>query len=167
MRYLPALLLALAVTLAAAGAGAVEPGEMLDDPSLEARARAISQEIRCLVCQNESIDASSADLAHDLRLIVRERLLAGDSDAEVKQYLVDRYGDFVLLRPPVKPKTYLLWFGPAAILLAAAAGIGLFFRHRLRTIAAPAPLTAEERDRLAALLAEQGRETGGQGIGRS
>ena len=106
----PLLLLALA-----ARAGAVQPGEELADPALEARARALSQEIRCLVCQNQSIDESEADLARDLRLIVRERIAAGEDDAQVKAFLVERYGDFVLLDPPVKPKTWLLWFGPAAV----------------------------------------------------
>jgi cytochrome c-type biogenesis protein CcmH len=158
-RRLAPLVLALVLGLAASLAGAVEPDEMLDDPALEARARAISKEIRCLVCQNQSIDDSDADLARDLRLIVRERLVAGDSDADVKQFLVERYGDFVLLEPPVKPETYFLWFGPAAILLAAAVGVVLFFRRR-RALAAPAPLTPEEQRRLTALLGERG-EAGG------
>ncbi|MDJ0897067.1 MAG: cytochrome c-type biogenesis protein CcmH, partial [Alphaproteobacteria bacterium] len=90
----------------------VSPDEMLDDPALEARARALSKELRCLVCQNESIDESDADLARDLRKIVRERLVAGDTDDEVIGYLTARYGDFVLLNPPVKPLTWALWFGP-------------------------------------------------------
>jgi cytochrome c-type biogenesis protein CcmH len=152
MSRAPSLLLALLLWLAASAAGAVQPDEILDDPALEARARAISQDIRCLVCQNQSIDDSDADLARDLRLIVRERLVAGDSDAEVKQFLVARYGDYVLLEPPVKPSTYVLWFGPAAILLVAAGGIGQFFRRRRARSAAPPPLTAEERQRLATLL---------------
>ena len=158
-RRLAPLVLALVLGLAASLAGAVEPDEMLDDPALEARARAISKEIRCLVCQNQSIDDSDADLARDLRLIVRERLVAGDDDADVKRFLVERYGDFVLLEPPVKPETYFLWFGPAAILLAAAVGVVLFFRRR-RALAAPPPLTPEEQRRLTALLGERG-EAGG------
>ncbi|WP_119460731.1 cytochrome c-type biogenesis protein [Rhodospirillaceae bacterium SYSU D60014] len=149
---LSGVLLALLLGLAASTAGAVQPDEILDDPTLEARARTISQDIRCLVCQNQSIDDSDADLARDLRLIVRERLVAGDSDAEIKQFLVARYGDYVLLEPPVKPSTYVLWFGPAAILLVAAGGIGLFFHRRRARSAAPPPLTAEERQRLATLL---------------
>jgi len=145
-RLLP---MVLALTLTGA-AHAVEPREVLADPALEARARDISRDIRCLVCQNQSIDDSNADLARDLRIIVRERLAAGDSDAAVRAYLVARYGDFVLLRPPVKPETWLLWFGPAALLALGAAGIGLY--HRRRRASAPAPLNAEEQRRLAAVL---------------
>ena len=91
---------------------AVDPGEKLADPALEARARAIAAELRCLVCQNQSIDDSDAPLAKDLRLLLRERLSAGASDAEAKAYIVSRYGDFVLLRPPLKPQTLLLWGAP-------------------------------------------------------
>src|SRR3546814_555070 len=105
------VLLILLFTALPAGA-AVEPGEMLDDPALEARARALSKEIRCLVCQSESIDTSNAILARDLRILVREQLKAGNSDQEVRDYLVARYGDYVLLRPPMKLETVLLWFGP-------------------------------------------------------
>ncbi len=148
-------LLALMVILAAP-AWAVEPDEMLDDPALEARARALSQEIRCLVCQNEPIDSSNAPLARDLRILVRERLTSGDSDQEVKAYLVARYGDYVLLDPPMKLTTYLLWFGPALILLLGAAGVILYFA-RLRRAPPPAaaPLSAEERARLERLLGEE------------
>ena len=129
-----AMAFALALLLAAAGAGhAVEPSEMLKDPALEARARAISKDLRCLVCQNQSIDDSNADLAHDLRLIVRERLTAGDSDQQVIAYLVARYGDFVLLDPPFKAKTLLLWGGPALVLLLGAGAIALAYR-RQRTL---------------------------------
>ena len=137
----------------APSAGAVEPDEVLDDPALEARARALSQEIRCLVCQNESIDSSNADLARDLRIIVRERLVAGDSDQEVFDYLVARYGDYVLLRPPVKPSTYLLWFGPALLLALGVLSVVIFFRRRAPGPPA-APLSAEEQGRLDALMAE-------------
>ncbi len=145
------LLLALTLLLLAAGfASAVEPGEMLKDPALESRARAISKEIRCLVCQNQSIDDSNADLAHDLRVIVRERLTAGDSDQEVKDYLVARYGDFVLLDPPLRTKTLILWVGPAALLLLGIAIIALG-AHRRRGAAAT-PLSEEEHRRLAQLL---------------
>jgi cytochrome c-type biogenesis protein CcmH len=131
---------------------AVEPNEMLADPALEARAREISRGLRCVVCQNESIDESGADLAHDLRVLVRQRLVAGDSDEQVVQYIVDRYGDFVLLRPPVKPETYLLWASPAILLLIAALLIALYLRRHRRIGAPPPPLTAEEQARVDALL---------------
>jgi cytochrome c-type biogenesis protein CcmH len=131
----------------------VTPDERLADASLEARARAISQELRCLVCQNQSIDDSNAPLAHDLRVLVRERLIAGDSDRQVLDYLTRRYGDFVLLRPPVKPATYALWFGPAAVLALGAVGMVVFFRRRARgELSSPAPLSAEERRRLDQIL---------------
>ena len=150
--------------LLATAAFAVEPSEMLKDPALEARARAISRELRCLVCQNQSIDESNADLAHDLRVIVRERLSAGDSDAQVKAYLVARYGDFVLLDPPFKAKTLLLWCGPAVLLLLGAGGIYVLLRRR--PAGAPEPLSEAERRRVAELMAETaappagGREPG-------
>ncbi len=144
------------LALAAAGsARAVEPGEMLPDPALEARARAIGRELRCLVCQNESIDDSNATLAHDLRIILRERIAAGDTDAQAIQYIVDRYGQFVLLKPPVEPATYALWFGPACLLLLAGAGTVFYLRrHRPGTADAPAPLSADEESRIAELLRE-------------
>ena len=148
------LLSILLLVLSLAGAAfAVEPSEMLKDPALEARARAISRELRCLVCQNQSIDDSNADLAHDLRMIVRERLSAGDSDAQVKAYLVARYGDFVLLDPPFEAKTLFLWLGPALVLLLGAGGI--YAAVRRRPAAAPeTPLTEAERQRLAEITAE-------------
>jgi cytochrome c-type biogenesis protein CcmH len=134
---------------------AVLPDERLADPTLEGRARALSQELRCLVCQNQSIDDSSADLAHDLRVLVRERLAAGDSDRQVLAYLTSRYGDYVLLRPPVKPTTWLLWFGPPALLLAGGLAILLAWRRRRANVALPtAPLSADERQRLARLMKE-------------
>lgn len=122
--------LLLALLLLPVAAHAVQPDEMLKDPVLEARGRAIGADLRCLVCQNQSIDDSDADLAHDLRLVVRQRLQAGDSDAAVKQYLVDRYGDYVLLTPPLKPATFVLWAGPVVMLVV---GLGLawgLFRGR-------------------------------------
>ena len=135
---------------------AVDPDEILDDPALEARAREISAGLRCLVCQNESIDSSNADLARDLRLLVRERLLAGDTDQEVRDYMIARYGDFVLLKPPVKPETYLLWFGPAVILVLGALGVGTYLRRRApesaEAMAVARPLSAAEQDRLDRLL---------------
>jgi cytochrome c-type biogenesis protein CcmH len=109
VRRIASLALALMLALAPAVALAVNPREMLSDPGLEARAEAIGQTLRCLVCQNESIEASDADLAHDLRLLVRERLKAGDSDEQVKQFIVDRYGEFVLLQPVFGIHTLLLW----------------------------------------------------------
>lgn len=147
-----ATVLVLALALAAP-AFAVEPDEMLDDPALEMRARDIGRDLRCLVCQNESIEDSNADLARDLRLLVRERLLAGDSDAQVVDYVAERYGDFVRLDPPVKPATWLLWFGPALLLLVAGYGSLRYLRRR-ETAPAPAPLDAAERRRLAGLLDE-------------
>ncbi len=151
--FLPVLLVALAIT--GATVRAVEPDEVLDDPVLEARARALSQEIRCLVCQNEPIDSSNADLARDLRILVRERIVAGDSDAEVKAFLVARYGDYVLFDPPMKATTYVLWFGPALILLLGALGVFLYFSRLRRAPTAAAPLSAEERARLERLLAHE------------
>ncbi|WP_372397855.1 cytochrome c-type biogenesis protein [Azospirillum sp. HJ39] len=148
---LAAALLALPVSLPAL---AVQPDEVLPDPALESRARAISQELRCLVCQNQSIDDSNAPLARDLRVLVRDRLKAGDSDTRVMEYVTDRYGDYVLLRPPFKATTLVLWAGPFAVLLFGAIGTFLFLRGR-RGVAAgtdTAPLSADERRRLDALL---------------
>jgi cytochrome c-type biogenesis protein CcmH len=147
-----AVLALILVLLAPAGASAVQPDEMLADPVLEGRARDLSRLIRCLVCQNESIDTSNAELAGELRLLVRERLTAGDSDQEVLDYLVARYGDFVLLRPRLRPENYLLWFGPPALLLAGLAGVALYFRRRRPRV--QVGLDAEEEARLACLLAQ-------------
>lgn len=138
------------------GAGqAVEPNERLADPALEARARAISEHLRCLVCQNETIDDSHADLAHDLRVLVRERLTAGDNDSQVIAFITARYGDFVLLKPPVKGATLVLWYGPLAILLLGGVGTVIWFRRR-KTAGAeePAPLTEAERGRLKRMMSE-------------
>jgi cytochrome c-type biogenesis protein CcmH len=147
-------LVALLLLAVAGSAAAVEPRERLADPAQEARARALSKELRCLVCQNESIDDSSADLAHDLRVLLRERVAAGDGDAQALQFIVDRYGDFVLLKPPVTPATYALWFGPAAVLaLGAVASLSYLRRRRAGDgEGEPAPLTEAERRRLARLL---------------
>jgi cytochrome c-type biogenesis protein CcmH len=155
------LLACFALTLCLAfPAHAVQPDEVLDDPVLEERARDLSAEIRCLVCQNESIDESNAQLARDLRILVRERLVAGDSDQQVLDFLVARYGDYVLLRPPVKGTTALLWFGPLLVLLLAGGMIAVRTRgSRARPSAAPAALSAEEKARLEALLkADEERE---------
>ncbi|HEX6843232.1 MAG TPA: cytochrome c-type biogenesis protein [Stellaceae bacterium] len=147
-----AALLALLLLAWAGVAGAFEPRERLADPVLEARARALSKELRCLVCQNESIDDSAADLAHDLRVLLRERIAAGDTDAQALNFIVSRYGDFVLLKPPVRPATYVLWFGPPAVLVLGGIGALLYIRRRRRAASAPAPLSEAERQRLAQLL---------------
>lgn len=155
-RTFPALVAAL--LLAASPAVAItSPDEMLKDPALEARARALGRELRCLVCQNQSIDDSNADLAKDLRRLVRERIAAGDSDEQVLAFLTERYGDFVLLKPPVKPATWLLWFGPPAALLGGAGLAFAFLRGRRRADLAALPdLDPAERARLERLLAENG-----------
>jgi len=155
-RILAVLALASLVFWAAIPAAlAVLPSEQLADPALEARARALSKELRCLVCQNESIDDSNADLAHDLRVLVRERLVAGDSDQQVLAYLRSRYGDFVLLRPPIDPATWFLWFGPPGLLVPGGLALVVMQRRRRRAAAAgPAPLDAAERARLDRLLKE-------------
>jgi len=146
----------LALAIAAAPAGAVQPDEVLDDPVLESRARSLSEEIRCLVCRNESIDESNAELARDLRLLVRERLTAGDSDEEVLTYLVDRYGEFVLLRPTFTAGNAVLWFGgPALLLIGAAASVAYIRRARPEAAARAAPLDADEQARLDALLKDE------------
>ncbi|WP_337184738.1 cytochrome c-type biogenesis protein [Shinella sp.] len=124
------LLLAVAFLLAAVPAFAVNPDEVLSDPGLEARARALSAQLRCMVCQNQSIDDSNAELARDLRLLVRERLKNGDSDEAVIDYVVSRYGEFVLLNPRVRGETLLLWGAPLVLFLAGAAAMILFVRKR-------------------------------------
>lgn len=140
--------------LAPGVAGAVEPSERLADPALEARARDISRTLRCLVCQNESIDESNADLAKDIRVLLRERLVAGDSDVAARQFLVDRYGDFVLLKPPLNPATLLLWFGPACVFVLGGIGVLLYLRRRPTAVPPLPPLTDAERLRVAQLLKE-------------
>jgi cytochrome c-type biogenesis protein CcmH len=149
------LLALLLLLLISAPAHAVEPGEVLKDPALEARARVLSQELRCVVCQNQSIDDSNAPLAHDLRVLVRERLTAGDSDAQVLAYVTARYGEFVLLRPRLKPETLVLWLTPLLLI----AGAGLFLLRARRRTASPgpaAPLSPQEQQRLAEILREKG-----------
>ncbi len=147
-------LILVAVLLVAAPAAAVNPDEILDDPVLEARARDISKLLRCVVCQNQSIDDSNAELARDLRLLVRERLVAGDGDQQVLDYVVARYGDFVLLDPPLKPKTYGLWFGPWIIAGGALLVVVLWLlgRRQAATLAEVPPLSPAERARLDALV---------------
>ncbi len=178
MRTQPfALIAALAVALwslpvfflPTAPAWAVNPDEVLADPVLEKRAREISKGLRCLVCQNQSIDDSDADLAKDLRIIVRERLTAGDSDDEVTGYVVARYGDFVLLKPPFKGTTLVLWLGPAVIVGLGIMALVLFFRRRRIPVSGtgpgtgkgaapgrPEPLSAEEKRRLEKLMKDGG-----------
>jgi len=140
---------------AIAPALAVQPDEMLADPALEARARTLSQELRCMVCQNQTIDESDAPLARDLRLLVRERLKSGDTDQQVLDFLVQRYGDFVLLKPPFKWDTALLWLVSPLLLLVGAAGLWPLVRRARKgaAVVAVAPLTAEEDGRLRAMLA--------------
>jgi cytochrome c-type biogenesis protein CcmH len=134
---------------------ALQPDEILKDPALEARAREISKELRCLVCQNQSIDDSDATLARDLRTLVRDRLTAGDTDTETVNFIVERYGDFVLLRPPFKNSTLILWIGPGVIFLIGIIGVTLWHRRRCVAVVAPVvPLTSDERARVDALLAE-------------
>jgi cytochrome c-type biogenesis protein CcmH len=153
MRYLQPLVL-LIVLLTSVPSWAVQPDEVLSDPALEARARAISKELRCMVCQNESIDDSEAPLAHDLRVLVRERLKAGDSDQQIINFLVSRYGEFVLLRPPLSWHTAALWGTPPAVVLLGIIMIVVVERRRRPTSAQTAPpsLTAAEEARLAKIL---------------
>lgn len=132
---------------------AVQPDEMLTDPKLEARARAISSELRCLVCQNQSIDDSDAPLAKDLRLLVRERLQAGDDDRAVMDWLVARYGEFVLLRPRFERQTAILWLAPFAVLLLGGVAAWRTLRRRGARSSVEAPLSEAEKTRLAELLA--------------
>lgn len=147
-----ALPIALAFALGASTAHAVLPDEQLADSALEARARALSKELRCVVCQNQSIDDSDAPLARDLRTVLRERLQAGDSDAEARDYIVQRYGNFVLLKPPVEAATLPLWLGPAALLIVGGVRAALMLSKR-RLLPETEPLTdaeAQAADRLIA-----------------
>ncbi|MFO1167538.1 MAG: cytochrome c-type biogenesis protein [Rhodoblastus sp.] len=152
MIRLRAAIFAIAL-LAPVAAQAVQPDEMLRDPQMEQRARDISSGVRCMVCQNENIDDSNAPLAKDLRLLVRERLQKGDSDDQVRDYLVARYGDFVLLKPPLKPYTLILWITPILVLLGAAAFT--FARLRGQKAAPLAALTEAERAELSRLAAQE------------
>lgn len=145
------LLLATIVLLGSLSfAQAIAPHEILDDPVLEARARALSKELRCPVCQNQSLDDSEADISKDLRRLVRERLVAGDTDAQVKAFLVARYGDYVLLDPPVKQQTWILWFGPIAIVGVGGIAVWRVLRRGKRRYLAAGgnntPLDGDVRD---------------------
>ena len=136
-------------------AWAVQPGEVLSDPRLEARARALSAQLRCMVCQNQSIDDSDASLAHDIRVLIRERLAAGQSDSEVKSFLVSRYGEFILLEPRFELSTLALWGAPPLVLLLGA--VFLVTAVRRRANVSPEALSAAEEARVAALLKEERR----------
>lgn len=149
-RWLP---LAALLWCAASPALAVNPAEQLHDPKLEARARRIGAELRCVVCQNQTIDDSDAPLASDLRVLLRQRLTAGDSDAQATAFVVDRYGRFVLLKPPVERDTLILWWGPAVVVGVGALTTFAYARGRSRS-PEPEPLNTEERARLARIVGE-------------
>jgi cytochrome c-type biogenesis protein CcmH len=154
-----ACLFAAAVMFGPSAAYAVQPDEIMSDPAKEARARDLSRELRCMVCQNQSIDDSEAPLARDLRLLVRERIAAGDSDAQVIDFLVARYGEFVLLKPRLELHTLLLWLLPPLVLAGGGVALWMHSRRRARSAAADDPslfkLTAEEEARLQRLIAPE------------
>jgi cytochrome c-type biogenesis protein CcmH len=151
-----ALVFALAVMVGSPAAYAVQPDEIMSDPAKEARARNLSRELRCMVCQNQSIDDSEAPLARDLRLLVRERIAAGDSDIQVIDFLVARYGEFVLLKPRLERHTLLLWLLPPLALAGGGLALWMYSRRRTGsgTEAAAVTLTPDEEARLAALISE-------------
>ena len=149
MRGCRFFIVALMLSLALPRAWAVQPDEILADQALESRARALSKELRCLVCQNQSIDDSDAPLARDLRILVRERLQAGDTDQQVTDFLTARYGEFVLLRPRFSPRTAILWLTPLGVLVLGALGLAMASRRRAR---GEADLTPQEQGRLADIL---------------
>jgi cytochrome c-type biogenesis protein CcmH len=159
LKHILACVFALAVAAGSPAAYAVQPDEIMSDPAKEARARDLSRELRCMVCQNQSIDDSDAPLARDLRLLVRERIAAGDSDAQVLDFLVARYGEFVLLKPRLEPHSLLLWLLPPLAL--AGGGLALWTHNRRRSRSAAAEdqslfkLTAEEEARLEQLIAAE------------
>ena len=163
MKRLLTWVFAIAVIAGSPTAYAVQPDEIMSDPAKESRARDLSRELRCMVCQNQSIDDSEAPLARDLRLLVRERIAAGDSNAQVLDFLVARYGEFVLLKPPLEPHTLLLWLLPPLALAGGALALWMHSRRRSRSLAAEDQpsfkLTAEEEARLEQLIgAEPSRE---------
>ena len=146
----------VSLLIAASPCWAVTPDEVLRDPALESRARALSQELRCVVCQNQSIDDSNAPLAHDLRVLLRDRLVAGDNNQQALDFLVARYGNFVLLKPPMQLNTLLLWVGPLLILLVAGIGFGRYVgQPGTRTVESSSPLSNKEQERIQALLNER------------
>ncbi len=149
----------LVAAFAASSAYAVQPDEIMSDPAKETRARDLSRELRCMVCQNQSIDDSEAPLARDLRLLVRERIAAGDSNAQVIDFLVARYGEFVLLKPRLNPHTWLLWLLPPLALIGGGLALWIHSRRRSKSTAAEDPsrfkLTAEEEARLERLIAAE------------
>ena len=149
-----AALFSLFVSLATLPVGAVEPDEVLQDQALEVRARHISEGLRCLVCQNQSIDDSAAPLAKDLRLLVRERLKAGDSDQQIKDFVVARYGEFVLLKPRLSAHTFVLWFATPLVFAAALLLVFLAYRRRMAAPQGLTPLSASEKRKLKRLLDE-------------
>jgi cytochrome c-type biogenesis protein CcmH len=159
VKRIVACMVALCVMAASSAAYAVLPDEIMPDPVKEARARDLSRELRCMVCQNQSIDDSEAPLARDLRLLVRERISAGDSDAQVLDFLVARYGEFVLLKPRLEGHTVLLWFLPPFALMAGGLALSMYARRRTKWLAGDdlsgAKLSAEEEARLERLIAEQ------------
>jgi cytochrome c-type biogenesis protein CcmH len=132
----------------------------LSDPKLEQRARDLSREIRCVVCQSQSVADSDADIARELRVLIREQIAVGKSNQEIRDYLVARYGDFVLLDPPFKASTYVLWIGPFAVLVFAGLGVALFFRRRAQESARLRDLDPDEQSRVARLLRDDGAEGG-------
>jgi cytochrome c-type biogenesis protein CcmH len=159
MKQIRACVLALAVMTGSSAAYAVQPDEIMSDPAKESRARDLSRELRCMVCQNQSIDDSDAPLARDLRLLVRERIAAGDSDAQVLDFLVARYGEFVLLKPRLEPHTYLLWLLPPLALAGGGFALWMYSRRRTRSATAEdqslRQLTPEEEARLEQLIASE------------
>ena len=150
-RLLTLLLLAFAL----AGAGAREAAPLAEDPVVEARLLAISEELRCLVCQNESLAGSRAELAMDLRRELRTLIKQGKTDAEIREFMVSRYGDFVLYRPRISPMTYLLWGGPFLFMVVAVAVLLVYLRRRNRTVAGEMQLSQEDERRAEALLKEE------------
>jgi cytochrome c-type biogenesis protein CcmH len=149
-----ALLTASLLLALAAPARAVTPDEQLPDPALEARARHVSEELRCVVCQNQSVDESDAPLAHDIRVLLRQRIAAGDTDAQAKAYLSQRYGSFVLMKPPMKADTLLLWFGPLLVLIVGGFAVAGYLRGRRAPDLSP-PLDPAEEAEVAKILSPE------------
>jgi cytochrome c-type biogenesis protein CcmH len=159
MRNWRILLTALLLLISAPAFAQEQP---LADPALEQRARALSYEIRCVVCQSQSIAESDADIARDMRGLIREQIAAGKTDQEIRDYLVARYGDFVLFKPPFQASTYVLWIGPFVLLALASIGVFFYFRRRAAQPDAPRELSRAERDRVAELLREETGESAGR-----